>query len=265
MEYWLGYLALGVAVGFLAGLLGIGGGMLTVPVFVFIFAAQAFPAEHLMHFALGTGMATIVFTSAASLAAHHRRAAVDWAVARAMAPGIVAGSFGSAFVAAYVPTRALAAVFAVFLLIASAQMLFPPRLAGARRLPGRAGLCAAGAAIGAVSAILAAGGAFLSVPFLTGCKVPLHRAIGTAAANGFPIAVAGALGYVLQGLRAETPLPAGSLGFVYLPAFFLVVTASVPMAPLGARLAHRMPVRPLRAVFAILLALLALRMLASLW
>ena len=133
-----------------------------------------------------------------------------------------------------------------------------------RELPGPAGLFAAGAGIGAISSVLAAGGAFLSIPFLTWCNLPLRRAIGTAAANGFPIAVAGTVGYVAQGLRANG-LPDGSLRYVYLPALALIVAASMPVAPLGARLAHRLPVRRLRVVFALMLFALGLRMLANVW
>jgi uncharacterized membrane protein YfcA len=125
-------------------------------------------------------------------------------------------------------------------------------------------LFGAGAGIGAISSVLAAGGAFLSIPFLTWCNVPLRRAIGTAAANGFPIAVAGTIGYVVQGLRAKD-LPEWSLGYVYLPALVLIVAASVPVAPLGARLAHRLPVKRLRVVFALMLFALGLRMLFYVW
>ena len=264
MEWWWAYLAIGAAVGFLAGLLGIGGGMVLVPMLVFVFTAKGFPTEHLMHFALGTAMATVAFTSLSSVRAHHRHAGVDWAVARAMAPGIVAGSLVAALAAGFVPTRPLAVFFTAFMFYASAQMFFEPRTVPTRGLPGMAGLFSVGAGIGAVSSVLAAGGAFLSIPFLMRCNVPLRRAIGTAAANGFPIAVAGSIGYILHGLRMPD-LPAGSLGFVYLPALALVVAASMPLAPLGARLAHRLPVRRLRVVFSLMLLALALRMLANLW
>jgi hypothetical protein len=134
----------------------------------------------------------------------------------------------------------------------------------ARRLPGASGLFAAGAGIGAISSVLAAGGAFLSIPYLVRRNMPVRRAIGTAAAIGFPIAFAGTVGYVLHGLHTAD-LPAGSLGFVYLPALVIVIAASMPMAPLGARLAHRLPVRRLRMVFSLVLLALALRMLANLW
>jgi uncharacterized membrane protein YfcA len=264
MEWWWAYLAIGAAVGFLAGLLGIGGGMVLVPMLVFVFTAKGFPVEHMMHLALGTGLATIAFTSLSSVRAHHRRAGVDWPVARAMVPGTVAGSLAAALAAGFIPTRPLAVFFTGFMFYAAAQMFVEVKPKTVRRLPGRAGLFAAGAGIGAFSSVLAAGGAFLAIPFLAWCNMPLKRAIGTAAANGFPIAVAGTLGYIAQGLRTQG-LPQGTLGYVYVPALALIVAASMPMAPLGARLAYRLPVRRLRVVLSFLLLALALRMLANLW
>src|SRR6185295_340445 len=264
MEWWWVYLAIGVAVGFLAGLFGIGGGMIMVPMLVFVFTAKGFPAEHMMHLSLATSMATIVFTSLSSVRAHHTHDAVDWRVARAMAPGIVAGALAATLVAGFVPTRPLAVFFALFMLYASLQMFFEVKPKPSRQLPGAGGLFGVGAGIGALSSVLAAGGAFLSIPFLVRCNVPLKRAIGTAAANGFPIAVAGTIGYILNGLRVSG-LPDGSLGFVYLPALAIVVAASMPMAPLGAKLAHRLPVKRLRIVLALMLLAIAVRMLVNLW
>jgi uncharacterized membrane protein YfcA len=270
MEWWWAYLLIGVAVGFLAGLFGIGGGMIMVPMLVFVFTAKGFPAEHMMHLSLATSMATIVFTSLSSVRAHHRHDAVDWHVARAMAPGIVAGALAATLVAGLVPTRPLAVFFAVFMLYASLQMFFEVKPKPSRQLPGAGGLFGVGAGIGALSSVLAAGGAFLSIPFLVRCNVPLKRAIGTAAANGFPIAAAGTVGYILNGLRVEGPpggggLPDGSLGFVYLPALAIIVAASMPLAPLGAKLAHRLPVKRLRIVLALMLLAIAVRMLMNLW
>jgi len=264
VEWWWAYLAIGAAVGFLAGLLGIGGGMVLVPMLFFVFTAKGFAGEHLMHLSLATGLATIMFTSLSSVRAHHRHGGVDWAVARAMAPGIMAGSLAAALAAGLIPSRPLAVFFTGFMFYAAAQMFVEVKPKAARQLPGRPGLFAAGAAIGAVSSVLAAGGAFMTIPFLAWCNMPLKRAIGTAAAVGFPIALAGSAGYVVQGLRT-TGLPEGTLGYVYVPALALIVAASMPMAPLGARLAHRLPVRRLRVVFSLMLLALALRMLANLW
>lgn len=264
MDWWWAYLAIGVTVGFLAGLFGVGGGMIMVPMLVFVFTAKGFPPEHMMHLSLATSMATIVFTSLSSVRAHHRHGAVDWAVARAMAPGIVVGALAATLIAGFISTRPLAIAFTGFMFYAAARMFFEVEPKPSRQLPGATGLFGVGAGIGALSSVLAAGGAFLSIPFLARCNVPLKRAVGTAAANGFPIAVAGTAGYVLNGLRVDD-LPGGSLGFVYLPALALIVLASMPMAPLGARLAHRWPVRRLRIVFALMLFAIALRMLVNLW
>jgi len=264
MSWWIAYLAIGLAVGFFAGLLGIGGGAVMVPMLVLAFTAQGLPAEHLMHIALGTSMASIMFTSISSMRAHHAHGAVDWGIAQAMAPGILTGSFCAAVLAGFIPTRPLAVMFTGLVFYAATQVLFDLRPKGTRDLPGPAGLFAAGTFIGGVSSLLAAGGAFLCIPFLAWCDVPLRRAIGTASAVGLPIAIAGTAGYILQGLRAEG-LPAATLGYVYLPALVLIVATSMLAAPLGARIAHRLPVRRLRIVFALLLYALAARMLAGLW
>ena len=264
MQWWLAYLGIGLAVGFFAGLLGIGGGAVMVPMLVFVFTAQGLPAEHVMHIALGTAMATIVFTSLSSMRAHHAHRAVDWHVARVLAPGILAGAFCAAVLAGFIAKRPLALTFSALVFYAATQILFDLRPRQARTLPGTGGLFAAGSVIGGVSSLLAAGGAFLCIPFLAWCSVPLRRAIGTAAAVGLPIGLAGTLGYVAQGLRVEG-LPRPSLGYVYVPALVLVAATSMLAAPLGARLAHRLPVKRLRVIFALLLYALALRMLVSVW
>jgi uncharacterized protein len=264
MQWWLAYLAIGLAVGFFAGLLGIGGGAVMVPMLVMVFTAQGLPAEHVMHIALGTAMATIVFTSVSSMRAHHAHGAVEWGIVRAIAPGILVGAFCAAIIAGLIAKRPLALMFTGLVFFAATQILFDLRPAQARELPGAGGLFAAGAGIGAVSSLLAAGGAFLCIPFLAWCSVPLRRAIGTAAAVGLPIAVAGTLGYVVQGSRVEG-LPEPSLGYVYLPALVLLVATSMLAAPVGARVAHGLPVKRLRIIFALLLYALAIRMLVGLW
>jgi uncharacterized membrane protein YfcA len=264
MEWWAAYLGVGIAVGFAAGMLGIGGGAISVPLLAWAFTAQALPAEHVMRLALGTSMAVIFFTSLSSMRAHQQRGGVDWRIVRAMAPGILAGSFGAALAVAYIPTRGLAVIFTVLAFYAAVQMLLEFRPPPSRALPGPAGLFGAGAGIGVASSLFAAGGAFLTVPFLVWCNVPIRRAIGTAAGNGFPIALAGSAGYVLQGLRTEG-LPPATLGYVYLPALAIIVVASMLMAPLGTRIGYRLPVKVLRIFFALLIGAMALRTLATLW
>lgn len=264
MHWWAVYLAIGAAVGFLAGLLGVGGGMITVPMLVFVFTAKGFPSDHMMHLALATAMATIPFTSASSVRAHHVRGGVDWGVVLGMLPGLALGALFGALVAGMVPSRPLAIFFTAFIFYAALNMFrsAPPR--AARQLPGRVGLGIAGAVVSFLASFLAAGAAFMTIPFMVWCNVPLKRAIGTAAALGFPLALASSAGYVYAGWQAPG-LPAGTLGFIYLPALVLVVATSVLTAPWGARVSHRLPVRRLRTVFGLLLLVLALRMLSTLW
>jgi uncharacterized membrane protein YfcA len=264
MEWWWAYPVIGVMVGFLAGLLGIGGGAVMVPMLLWVFTANRFPEANMMHLALATAMATILFTSVSSVRAHARRGGVDWQVVKGMLPGIVVGSVAGALLASSQESRPLAMFFGVFMLYAATNMLIEVKPKATRTLPGRAGLFAAGGVISVFSSVLAAGGAFLTVPFLAWCNVPLTRAIGTAAAVGFPLAVAASAGYVIGGLRAEG-LPAWTLGYVYLPALLLVASTSMLTAPLGARLTHRLPVRRLRTVFALMLYAIAARMLWALW
>ena len=257
------YLAAGFFAGFLAGLLGVGGGLVIVPVLAFIFAAQDFPAAQIMHLALGTSLASIMFTSISSLRTHHAHGAVNWRVVRDIAPGIVAGTLGGTVVAAQLSTTFLKVFFVVFLYYVATQMILNIKPKPSRELPGKVGMFGAGSVIGAVSSLVGIGGGTLSVPFMTWCNVRLHQAIGTSAAIGFPIAAAGAAGYVANGWALGT-LPAYSLGFVYLPALAGLVAASVLTAPFGARLAHRLPVARLKKFFALLLYALGTRMLFSL-
>ena len=261
---WAAYLGIGALVGFAAGLLGIGGGVVMVPLLVLVFRAHEMPPEHVLHIALGTALAAMMFTSVSSMRAHHAHGAVDWKIARAMAPGMLFGSFVAAIVAGWIPTRPLALLFTAFVFYAATSILLDIKPSSTRALPGTGGIFTAGAVIGAVSSLLAAGGAFMTIPFLAWCGISLRRAIGTAAANGLPIAIAGTAGYLIQGWKVpELPYP--SLGYVYLPALALVVTTSMLTAPIGARAAHRLPINILRRMFAVLLYVFALRMLAGVW
>ena len=261
MGWWLAYVALGLFAGFAAGALGIGGGLVMVPSLTIIFAAQAgFPADEALHLALGTSMAVILFTSLSSLLAHHRHGAVSWPVVVQITPGILLGTLLGTLLAASVPAQPLAIFFSIFVSLVAGQMVFNLTPKAARELPGRIGLVAVGIGIGAVSALVSIGGGSLTVPFLTWCNVRVHNAIGTSAAIGFPIAVGGSLGYLFNGWQ-HPGLPAGRIGYIYLPAFLWLVPSSMLMAPFGAKLAHSLPVATLKRLFAALLVVLAARML----
>lgn len=261
MIWLLAYLLCGALVGFLAGLLGVGGGMTLVPILSALFAAQAqaLAPDHGVHMALATGMASIMVTSSVSVREHHRHGAVDWAVVRRMVPGMVVGSLLSTLVSGWLSQRTLALAFAVIVYGGAAQMLLGRKPAAARGLPGPVPLFALTLAIGVVCGLVSAGGAFMTVPLMLLCGVTMHRAIGTGAAIGIPVAVVGTAGYVLSGWRVEN-LPPWTLGFVLLPAFVPLVIGSSLTAPLGARLAHRLPVATLKRIFGVVLIGLASKM-----
>lgn len=261
--WWLSYPLLGIFGGFVAGLFGVGGGLTLVPFMYMLFVAQGFPVEHVMHLALGTSMATIVFTSISSMRAHHAHGAVRWEIVRTMAPGLVLGTFGGSLVAGQVPTGPMTAIFVVIVYYASLQMILDFKPHAHRQMPGAWGRFLVGGLIGVVSSLVAAGGGFLSVPFMLFCNVAIHQAVGTSSALGFPIAVAGAIGYILAG-AGDAGLPPYTFGYIYLPAFVGIVVMSITMAPVGARLAHKLPVKKLKRAFGGFLALLATKMLHSL-
>ncbi|TAG06161.1 MAG: sulfite exporter TauE/SafE family protein [Betaproteobacteria bacterium] len=261
LNIWLlAYLALGAFVGFLAGLLGIGGGMVMVPFLSIIFLAQGFPFETKMQVILATSMATIIFTAISSVRTHHSKGAVKWPVVLAMAPGILLGAFIGTRVVSTLSTQFLAIFFTCFLFYTATQMLMNFKPKPSRTLPGKVGLFGAGGVVGVLSSLVGAGGGFFSIPFLSWCNMALHTVVGTSAALGFPIAVFTTLGNVVQGWGAAN-VPQPSLGYVYLPALIGIAVTSVLTAPFGARLAHRLPVATLKRIIAILLYLLALKML----
>jgi uncharacterized membrane protein YfcA len=258
---WIVIIAAGGLAGFLAGLLGIGGGLVVVPTLAFAFASRGMSAEIALPVAFGTSMASVLFTSISSVRAHRARGTILWQPVKWIAPGVVAGALVGALASSVMPVAAVRAALTVYVTIIATQMLLgltPPVMA---RPLGRPALTCVGAAIGATSASVGFGGAVLTVPLLTWCGAALPRAIGTSAAIGFPIAAAGTLGYVLSGaLRAD--LPPFCLGFVNLPALLGIVMPSMLMAPLGARLTGRLPVGLLRRMFAIVLYTTAFRLAA---
>jgi uncharacterized membrane protein YfcA len=252
---------LGLVTGYLAGLLGIGGGMLMVPFITLILSKRGVDPELSVKMAIATSMATIVFTSVSSVRAHQQRGAVRWDVVKKLAPGIVLGAaVASLGVFSLLKGTSLALFFAGFVGFSATQMLLDKKPLPGRQLPGSVGLVGAGGTIGFVSGLVGAGGAFISVPFMTWCNVAIHQAVATSAALGFPIALANALGYIISGAHLAS-LPPYSLGYIWLPALLVIASCSITTAPLGASAAHKLPVKRLKKAFAAILYLLAAYML----
>ena len=248
---------LGIGTGFLAGLLGIGGGMLMVPFITLILSTRGVSPDLAVKMAIATSMATIIFTSISSVRAHHKRGAVRWDIVRRLAPGIVIGSMiGSLGVFALLKGTYLALFFAAFVGFSATQMFLDKKPKPTRQMPGTGGQLAAGGVIGFISGLVGAGGGFISVPFMTWCNVAIHNAVATSAALGFPIAVANVAGYVISGQNVAD-LPPLSFGYIWLPGLVVIAVASFLTAPLGARAAHALPVARLKRIFASILYLLA--------
>lgn len=248
-------LALGAFTGLAAGLLGIGGGMMLVPFMTVVLESVGFPSGEVVKVAIATSLTSIVFTSASSVRAHHQRGAVRWDVVRALAPGILVGALLAAQLAGALPGQALGAAFGVFLGWSAIRMLRRPPAMAPRAMPRAPGMFATGIGIGALSAVLGGGGGFMTVPFLSRRGVSIQQAIATSAACGFPIALAGTLGYLWAGRGVA--LPPHTLGYVYWPALAAVSASSMLTAPWGARTAHALPRRTLELAFAALLGALA--------
>jgi len=248
---------LGICTGFLAVLLGIGGGMIMVPFITILLSQRGVDADLAVKMAIATSMATIIFTSISSVRAHHKRGAVRWDLVKGLAPGIVLGSMiGSLGVFAILKGSYLAIFFGLFVGFSATQMFLDKKPAPTRQVPGTVGLIGAGSGIGFLSGLVGAGGGFISVPFMAWCNVAIHNAVATSAALGFPIALANVLGYVISG-RSVEGLPADAFGYIWVPALVVIAACSVFTAPLGAKAAHNLPVKKLKRVFASVLYLLA--------
>ena len=252
---------LGLCTGYVAGLLGIGGGMLLGPFLTIILSARGLPADMAVKMAIATSMGTIIFTSISSVRAHHKRGAVKWEIVKGLAPGIVLGSMvGSIGIFAVLKGTTLALIFAGFIGFSATQMFLGKKPKASREMPGFAGQLGAGTVIGLVSGLVGAGGGFISVPFMVAHNVLMINAVATSAALGFPIALANAAGYVFSG-QGAAGLPAWSIGYIWVPALLVVASCSVLTAPLGARMAHSLPVAQLKRMFAGVLYVLAAYML----
>ena len=264
MEWWIVYLLMGLFVGFFAGLLGIGGGLILVTLMVYLFTLQEFPADRLLHLALGTSITSIVFTSISSLRAHHKHGAVRWDILRTAVPGLVVGTLLGTVVADQLKSKYLAIFFVIFVYFSAVQMFANVKPKPTRQLPGRSGMTLTAIVVGIVSSLVGVGGGVMTIPLMSLCNVPMRQAIGTSAALGLPIAIAGTIGFIVTGLGKDH-LPALSLGYVYLPALAGIVIGTFVTVPWGAKMAHSMPVTRLKKIFAVILFILATRMLWSLF
>lgn len=270
MEYFWAYLLLGAFSGFIAGLLGVGGGLLIVPVLASLFS-YVMPESLIMQMAIGTSLMSIVFTSLSSIYAHHRQQKIVWALVQKLSFGILIGAILGAGLANTVPSHYLRYLFAVFELFVAWQLLFTTKSqynttdtsspALPRPFLEKIGfMTLVGSFIGFLSSLLGIGGGTLTTPFLLHCRITLNHAIATSAAVGLPIAIAGSLGFIMVGWSHQN-LPELSLGYIYLPALLGILLTSILFAPLGAQLTHRLPTQLLKKIFAILLILLATKLL----
>jgi uncharacterized membrane protein YfcA len=259
MEMIIACSALGIVAGILAGMLGIGGGVVIVPALVLILAAQDFPPEFIVITAVATSLCTIIFTSISAARAQIKRKAVDWTIFKLWAPTVVTGSFLSGFIAARLPAIVLEIGIAVFLLVISLIMLSKWVPDPARTMPGKGGTTGLGLFSGILSGLAGIGGGNVMVPLMVFFNVPMQRAVATSSTLGFPLAVVGTLGYVISGW-GQSVMP-WSLGYVYLPAVGLIAVFTVLLAPAGVALSHRIPAPILKRCFGGLLLLVAAKML----
>ncbi len=262
MEVIFYYVATGLFAGVLAGLFGVGGGLVIVPVLYHLLALQGVDEASLMKVAVGTSLATILVTSVSSSWSHYRKNAVDLSVLLSLGLGLLPGALLAAFSARLLRNDFLVVFFAVFELLVAVQMGLALKVRPHRRLPSPPGQAGAGLVIGYLSGLVGIGGGTLSVPYLCWHNVPVKTAVGTSAACGFPIALAGMTGYLLAGL-SDPARPSAATGYILWPAFFAIVSGSVLAAPLGARLAHSLSSPTLKRLFAVFLVLVAVKMLLS--
>jgi uncharacterized membrane protein YfcA len=251
------YLALGACAGVLAGLFGVGGGLIIVPVLVFSFTLQGFDSSVLTHLAVGTSLATIIFTTILSVRAHHRAGAVNWKVFAWMTVGILVGAGLGSVTASFIAGPDLQKIIGVFAIAVAIKMAsdFKPKVS--RGLPGKPALAMAGIVIGWASAIFGIGGGSMTVPFLTWRSLTMQQAVATSSACGFPTAVVGTISFMILGWH-DPVLSEHSLGFIYLPAVIGIALTSMLFAPVGAKLAHKLSPRILKLLFALMLVVVGL-------
>lgn len=260
IEWILLYIALGTLVGFMVGLLGLGGGGMLVPLLASIFSYQGISIDNTVHLALGTSLACMIISSVASIHAHNSRGAVVWQMVGGMAPGIILGAFLSTQIAANVSSTYIAIFFALFMAVVAGQMFLNWQPKPDSKPATFRGLIAAGIGIGSVSVLAAVGGGFLVVAYLGYKNVSIKSAIGTSAAIGFFIATTGTVGYMISGWPITSSNPY-TIGFIDIPAFLIIAITSAIAASYGARCSHSLPKAHLKKIFAVISLILSIKML----
>jgi uncharacterized membrane protein YfcA len=260
LEWILTFLLLGSFVGFIAGLLGVGGGGILVPILTSLFILKGISTDHVVHLALGTSMACIIMTSISSLRAHNEKGAIHWDVVKLMSIGIIFGTLLSTYIASHLNSVYLAIFFSFFMGLTAIKMIRTNKSSHAQNDLNNTNMLVSSAGIGAVSALVSIGGGSMTVPYLVSKNVDIKRAIGTSAAIGLPISLAGTLGYLIHGWGYESTL-SNAIGFIYLPAVLLISATSFITAPYGVKASHYLPIGTLKKLFALLLIVLSLKML----
>lgn len=258
---FVSYCLLGVFAGLLGGMLGVGGGIVIVPALYFIFTWQQFPTDIIMHLAVSTSLATIIFTAISSSYAHHQRQAVLWPKVKMLIPGVIVGAIIGALVADTLPSNTLRIMFGVFEILVAIQIWFRLQPKAEQSLPDNIGLVIAGFIIGVISTVLGIGGGTIIVPFLLWCCIDIRHAVGTSSACGLPIALAGVIAFMWVGWN-HPALPEYSVGYIYLPAAIGITLTSIVFAPLGAKIAHKLPKEFLQRLFAIVIFIVGVRILS---
>ncbi|WP_317450682.1 sulfite exporter TauE/SafE family protein [Phytohalomonas tamaricis] len=254
------YLLIGALAGFIAGLFGLGGGVVIVPLLVIAFGLQGVADNVAIHLAIGTSLATITITSLSSARAHYIRGSVRLDCWKLLLPGLVCGAVLGVFIGGLLSGAVMSILLGIFFLLVAVKMVFNPRPRQQQQLPGRGPMLAAGGVIGTLSALFGIGGGTLTVPFLEWRGVEMKQAVGTSSACGIPIAVISALTAIAVGWNSSD-LPQWSTGYIYWPAFLGIVLMSVPLARVGARVAHALPDIWLKRTFAGLMIIVALKFL----
>ena len=260
--YLTTFLVIGAVAGTLAGLLGVGGGLVVVPALTLVLGLQGFPNEILVHTAVGTSLATILVTSLASARAHQKLQGMDWDRVRRLAPGVAVGALLGSFLALFLPGDALRVCVGLFELWVAVRWGFRPPSTIKPATAESSGSTVIATGIGALSALVGIGGGTLTVPYMVRIGATIHQAVAVAAACGLPIALAGTIGFIVTGW-GNPHLTAGGLGFVFIPAWIVIGVASVLFAPMGARLSNRLSGTTLRRWFSVFLAAAGVMMLAG--